>query len=205
MAEPDDQDSKTAESEVEQDHQLITEEQPENQQQAEKKQAESETGETPEVSDADHIATLQAELNKAKDESLRIQAEMQNLRRRTERDVEHAHKFALEKFVRDLLPVVDNLERAIATINPADDTQKAIGEGVELTLKSFVDLLTKFDVDPIDPKGAAFNPELHQAMSMQPSAEVAPNTVIEVFQKGYTLNGRLVRPAMVVVAKAVEG
>ena len=205
MAEPNDQDSKPVESEVEQDHQVITEEQPENQEQGGEKQAESEAEEAAEVSDADHIATLQAELNKAKDESLRIQAEMQNLRRRTERDVEHAHKFALEKFVRDLLPVVDNLERAIATINPADDAQKAIGEGVELTLKSFVDLLTKFDVDPIDPKGAAFDPELHQAMSMLPSAEVSPNTVLEVFQKGYTLNGRLVRPAMVVVAKAAEG
>lgn len=141
------------------------------------------------------------ELAAAKDQVLRVQAEMQNLRRRVERDMENAHKYALEKFVGQLLPVVDNLERAIAAI-PADNQEnQVILEGVELTLKSFTDVLGKFEVKVVDPKGEAFNPELHQAMTMMPSPEHRPNTVIDVFQKGYTLNGRLVRPAMVVVAK----
>lgn len=142
-----------------------------------------------------------ADLAAAKEQVLRTQAEMQNLRRRLERDVENAHKYALEKFVGELLPVVDNLERAIQAIDETNDEFKAVGEGIELTLKSFLDVLDRFKVAPVDPKGESFDPELHQAMSMLELQEVKPNTVIDVFQKGYTLNGRLVRPAMVVVAK----
>lgn len=142
-----------------------------------------------------------ADLASAKEQVLRTQAEMQNLRRRLERDVENAHKYALEKFVGELLPVVDNLERAIQAIDETNDEFKAVGEGIELTLKSFQDVLGRFKVAEVDPKGEPFDPELHQAMSMLELQEVQPNTVIDVFQKGYTLNGRLVRPAMVVVAK----
>ena len=102
----------------------------------------------------------------------------------------------------ELLPVVDNLERAISAIDVSNEEFKAVGEGIELTLKSFMDVLGRFKVDTLDPKGEAFDPELHQAMSILEMQEVKPNTVVDVFQKGYTLNGRLVRPAMVVVSKA---
>jgi len=158
-------------------------------------------GEAPEVEG--DLVQLQTELEAAKDQVLRAQAEMQNLRRRAERDVENAHKYALDKFVGELLPVVDNLERAIQTMNDNNDDTKALSEGIELTLKSFQDVLARFKVEAVDPKGEVFNPEFHQAMSMLEMPDQAPNTVVDVFQKGYTLNGRLVRPAMVVVAKAV--
>lgn len=146
---------------------------------------------------------LLQELDAARDSVLRTQAEMQNLRRRVERDIQNAHKFALERFVGDLLPVVDNLERALAAFDDTDDQHTvALVEGVELTLKNFLDVLQRYQVEPIDPRGKPFDPDLHQAMSMVPTGEVEPNTVVDVFQKGYQLNGRLVRPAMVVVAKA---
>ncbi|MEA3298983.1 MAG: nucleotide exchange factor GrpE [Pseudomonadota bacterium] len=146
------------------------------------------------ATDSDEVAALREKL-------LLAHADMQNLRRRVERDVENAHKFALEKFVGDLVPVVDNLERALATVDRANDATAAVAEGVELTLKSFLDVLRRFNVEQLDPKGEPFNPERHEAMAMVPNPEVAANTVIEVFQKGYLLNGRLVRPAMVVVAR----
>ena len=145
---------------------------------------------------------LQQQLAESNDQVLRIQAEMQNMRRRAERDVENAHKFALDRFAADLLPVVDNLERALTAINSDDDGQKAVAEGIQLTLKSFVDVLVRFKVEPIDPAGQPFDANLHQAVSMVPNADVEANTVIDVFQKGYTLNGRLIRPAMVVVSRA---
>lgn len=157
------------------------------------------------------IAKLEAELAEAKaqvaeqqDVMLRIKAESENIRRRASLDVEKAHKFALEKFAGDLLPVVDNLERALGFINREDEALKGVIEGVELTLKSFLDTVAKFGVNQIDPQGQPFNPELHQAMSIQPSADVAPSTVTFVMQKGYELNGRLLRPAMVGVSKAPE-
>ena len=145
---------------------------------------------------------LQQQVADANDNVLRIQAEMQNMRRRAERDVENAHKFALDKFSADLLPVVDNLERALSAIDAEDDSQKAIAEGIELTLKSFVDVLIRFKVEAVDPAGEPFDANLHQAVSMVPSPDLEPNTVMDVFQKGYTLNGRLIRPAMVVVSSA---
>jgi molecular chaperone GrpE len=138
----------------------------------------------------------------AKDQVLRVQAEMQNVRRRAERDVENAHKYALDKFTSDLLPVVDNLERALATIDSADEAQKAVSEGLELTLKSFMEVLSRHKIEAIDPAGQPFDADLHQAVSMVPNPDLEPNTVMDVFQKGYTLNGRLVRPAMVVVSQA---
>lgn len=147
------------------------------------------------------LASLAAAFESAKEQSLRSQAEAQNTRRRAEQDVEKAHKFGLEKIVNDLLPVVDNLERALATLDINDAAMGPIAEGIQLTLKSFIDALARHEVVPVDPQGEPFDPQLHQAVSVVPNPEVEPNTVINVFQKGYTLNGRLVRPAMVVVAK----
>ncbi len=144
---------------------------------------------------------LLEQVAKANDQVLRVQAEMQNVRRRAERDVENAHKFALDKFAADLLPVVDNLERALAAIDSSDEGQKAVAEGLELTLKSFIEVLARFKIQAIDPAGQPFDAELHQAVSMVPNPDLEPNTVMDVFQKGYTLNGRLVRPAMVVVSQ----
>ena len=144
---------------------------------------------------------LQAALDEARDQALRTQAEMQNLRRRAERDVENAHKYALEKFVNELLPVVDNLERAITSIDHDNEVFEAVGEGVELTLKTLIDTLTRNKVEQVNPVEQVFDPELHQAVTMAPHPELPANTVIEVFQKGYSLNGRLVRPAMVVVSQ----
>ena len=145
---------------------------------------------------------LQEQVSKANDQVLRVQAEMQNVRRRVERDVENAHKYALDKFTAELLPVVDNLERALSTIDATDDAQKAVATGLELTLKSFFDVLGRFKIEVVDPAGQPFDADLHQAVSMVPNPDLEPNTVMDVFQKGYTLNGRLVRPAMVVVSKA---
>ncbi len=148
------------------------------------------------------LATAQAAVSDQKDSVIRAKAEVDNIRRRSAQDVEKARKFALEKFAAELLPVVDNLERAIANIDKEDEAQKALGEGVELTLQSFLSGVEKFGVKAVDPQDQPFNPEFHQAMSMQEVPGVAPNTVIAVMQKGYELNGRLIRPAMVMVSKA---
>ena len=144
---------------------------------------------------------LREDVAAAKDAALRAQADAQNVKRRAEQDVEKARKFALEGFSRELLPVVDNLERALESAAGDDEAIKPIAEGVELTLKSLLDALGKFNVEPVDPHGEPFDPQLHQAMSIVDNPEVEPNTVIAVMQKGYTLNGRLVRPAMVMVSK----
>ncbi len=156
------------------------------------------------IDPAAEVEKLKEELALVKEQGLRAAAEAQNVRRRAEQDVEKAHKFALEKFVNDMLPVADNLERAIDAASTEGVEIASVIEGVELTLKSLVDGLKRHKVEPVDPAGEPFNPELHQAMTMVPNPDVEPNTVINVFQKGYTLNGRLVRPAMVVVSKAQE-
>jgi molecular chaperone GrpE len=148
------------------------------------------------------MAKLEEDLNAARDAALRAQADAQNIKRRAEQDVEKARKFALESFCKELLPVVDNLERTLAVTAGHDESVKPIIEGVELTLKSFTDALRKFNVEPVDPQGEPFDPQLHQAMSLVENPDVEPNTVIAVMQKGYTLNARLVRPAMVMVSKA---
>jgi len=150
------------------------------------------------------IEKLQADLAQAEDASLRALADAQNVKRRAEQDVEKARKFALEQFSKDLLPVVDNLERALAAASGDDDAIKPIAEGVELTLKSFLDVMKKFHIEAVDPVGEPFDHDLHQAIGMVPNPDVEPNTVLEVMQKGYTLNGRLMRPAMVMVSKAAE-
>ncbi|QWL62272.1 nucleotide exchange factor GrpE [Aeromonas jandaei] len=150
---------------------------------------------------------LETAIQKAAEErerALRTAAEMENLRRRTELDVEKAHKFALEKFAAELLPVLDNLERAIELADKENDALKPMVEGVELTLKSMQSGVAKFGLVALDPTNQPFDPNAHQAMSMVPSADVAPNTVIAVMQKGYELNGRVIRPAMVMVSKAAD-
>jgi len=147
------------------------------------------------------LAELQEQLEQAKDQALRAHADAQNARRRAEKDVENAHKFALEKFSKELLPVVDSLERALETF-AQHDVADAVKEGVEMTLNMFISTLNKFNVEQIDPVGTPFDPQFHEAMSMVPNPDAEPNTVIAVMQKGYLLNGRLVRPAMVMVAKA---
>jgi len=156
-----------------------------------------------------HIAQLQAELAEAKatiegqkDSVIRAAADNDNIRRRASIDVEKAHKFALEKFANELLPVIDNLERAVEFSDKENEALKPLIEGIELTQKSFIDAVAKFGVELVNPQGEKFNAEFHQAMSMQPSEDVEPNTVIAVMQKGFTLNGRLLRPAMVMVSKA---
>lgn len=147
------------------------------------------------------LAAAHNEIANLQDQMLRIQAEMQNIRRRAEADVEKAHKFGSEKFAGEMLAVVDNLERAIAACVAEDDATKAIREGVELTLTGLLNSLAKFKVEVVNPEGEPFNPELHQAMTMVDVPNAAPNTVLTVMQKGYTLHGRLLRPAMVVVSK----
>jgi len=134
---------------------------------------------------------------------LRLQAEMDNLRKRAARDLESAHKFALDRFVADLLPVKDSLELGLAAVQDSPEgALLKLREGTELTLKMFSQVLERFGVREINPQGEPFNPDFHQAMTLQPSSQVAPNTVMNVFQKGYVLNDRLVRPAMVVVSAA---
>ena len=168
----------------------------------EKLQAEEEIDqpELPEEQPENQIEELQQKLSTLGEQLLREQAEMQNVRRRAQRDIESAHKYALEKFASELLSVVDNLERAIEAIDAEDEAQKAVAEGLELTLKTFIEVLAKHNVEAVDPEGQPFDADLHQAVSTVPNNDVEPNTVINVFQKGYTLNGRLVRPAMVVVS-----
>ena len=139
--------------------------------------------------------------NKEQDILLRSRAEIENLRRRTEQDVEKAHKFALEKFSKDILNTIDNLERALATpANKEDESVKALFDGVELTLKELVSTVSRFGVEAVGVVGEAFNPDLHQAISMQPAEGFESNQISVVLQKGYTLNGRVIRPAMVMVA-----
>lgn len=151
-------------------------------------------------------------VRKHQDDMLRVQAEMQNLRRRTEQDIERAHKYGQEHFVTELLSVIDNLERALeaAVIDQSEEQApngqdlekvKAIRDGVELTLKSFLDCFRKFNIEPIDPLGEPFDPQRHQAMATVEDDNVEPNTVTIVMQKGYALHGRVVRPAMVMVSK----
>ncbi len=157
--------------------------------------------------DGDLAAQLEEARNKADenwDLAVRARAELENLRKRHDRDLSNAHKYALERFVSELLPVRDSLELGLKAAQEEHADVAKLREGTELTLNLFSSVLEKFNVAVIDPEGEPFNPELHQAMAMQPAEDVAPNTVINVVQKGYSLNGRLVRPAMVIVSQAVS-
>jgi molecular chaperone GrpE len=158
--------------------------------------------EQPEQSLEELVGQLQEDVLAARDAALRAQADAQNVKRRAEQDVEKARKFALERFSGDLLPVIDNLERTLEAASGGDDASKSIAEGVELTLKSLLDALKKYNIEAVNPAGEPFDPQLHQAMTMVENPDLEPNTVMDVMQKGYTLNGRLIRPAMVIVSKA---
>ena len=149
--------------------------------------------------------SLEQQLNELKEQALRAQAEAQNVRRRAELDVEKAHKFALEKFAKELLPVIDSLEKAVEAEVAAGNEMSPLREGVEMTLSMFLSSISKFNLEQIDPVGKPFDPSLHEAMSMVEVPNAEPNTVIAAMQKGYTLNGRLVRPAMVMVSKNSAG
>lgn len=161
----------------------------------------------PEVSE---LEAMRAELDnalgaaaEARDEVLRARAEVENIRKRAERDVTAAHKFGLERFVGDLLPIKDSMDLGYSALDTTTDID-AIREGMTLTAKMFDTALEKAGVVALEPIGEAFDPEFHQAMTMQPSSDAAPGTVLAVMQKGYLLNDRLIRPAMVVVAKAPD-
>ncbi len=178
------------------------------------KEKEADAGsEEPEIELEVTIESLQAQLQKAseevegfKDAALRAQAEMENVRRRSAKDLENAHKYGLERFVNNLLPVIDSLEKAIESAAQAEQegANKAVIEGVGLCHKMLVDVLIKEGVVVVDPMGEPFDPNVHQAMSVVENPDVEPNSVVAVVQKGYTLNERLVRAAMVMVSKDVS-
>lgn len=148
------------------------------------------------------VAEFQEEIAKYKDQFVRSQAEMENVRRRAELDVEKAHKFAVEKFAKELLPVADSLEKTLESVQGDDEQQVVVREAVNLTLNILMSAFGKFKVEQIDPVGEPFDPQLHEAMSLVEAPGAEPNSVVMVMQKGYLLNGRLVRPAMVMVSKA---
>ena len=152
------------------------------------------------------LAAAKSEAEKYRDMALRAEAEMQNLRRRSERDVQNAHKFGAERLIQNLLPVVDSLEKAVEASQQAetagDDSQL---EGLKLCLKLFTDVLTKEGIEVVDPLGQPFDPNVHEALSMIENPDMEPNSVMAVIQKGYRLHERLVRPAMVMVSKAPAG
>jgi molecular chaperone GrpE len=167
----------------------------------------TESNESDEASNHEELTLMLEDARAKADEHwnqvLRSNAELENTRRRARQDVENAHKFALEKFALELLPVKDSLEMGLAAVNTDEgDATAQLKEGAELTLKMLASAMGKFGIEAMGSEGEPFNPEFHQAMSMQESAEHAPNTVMAVMQKGYQLNDRLIRPAMVVVSKA---
>ncbi|MGB5803379.1 MAG: nucleotide exchange factor GrpE [Vibrio anguillarum] len=147
------------------------------------------------------LLSSEAKIQEQKDSVLRAKAEVENMRRRSEQEIDKARKYALSRFAEELLPVLDNLERTIQAADAENEVVKPLVEGVELTHKTFIGVVEKFGLKEINPEGETFNPELHQAMSIQESPDHEPNTVMFVMQKGYELNGRVIRPAMVMVSK----
>ena len=164
-----------------------------------KGQSEAEEGQA-DVTDSSAQDDTSEELTKVKDQLLRTVAEMENVRRRAQRDVENAHKFAVERLLSDLLPVVDSLEKAEEAAKTTDNADSMV-EGITLSLKLFVRTLERSGIAIVDPLGEPFDPQLHEAMAMVPNPNAEPNSVMDVMQRGYTLNGRLVRAAKVVVVK----
>jgi molecular chaperone GrpE len=149
------------------------------------------------------LAALQKKADEHYDQLVRAHAEIENLKRRHTQELEKAHKYALDKFVGELLTIWDSLELGLQAAQNDEADVASLREGTELTVKMFGDVMEKFNVERINPEGESFNPEFHQAMSMVPNTEMAPNTVMAVMQKGVSLNGRLIRPAMVVVSQAM--
>jgi molecular chaperone GrpE len=169
----------------------------EDAEEAEERAAEPEA-ESSDAGEADPLADLQATADEHWNKYIRAAAELENVRKRAERDVEKAHKYALERFAGDLLAVCDSLDMALAT--EGEVSAETLKEGSEATLKLLMSTLLRYGIEVVDPLGEPFDPELHEAMTMQPSADAEPGSVLTVFQKGYSLNGRLLRPARVVVA-----
>ena len=163
---------------------------------------EVETAEVTAATESDDpvLARAEEDLAKHREAMLRMQAEMDNLRKRLMRDLERSRKLALEKIMKDLLQVWDSLERGLETTGESL-TVESLREGQDLTLKMFEKVLQDHDLEVINPLGQAFNPEFHEAMTVMPSAEAAENSVLEVLQKGFKLHDRLIRPAMVVVSR----
>ena len=151
--------------------------------------------------DSDDSASTETQLEELKEALLRSQADLQNSRRRADRDIENAHKYAVEKFVKDLLAVLDSMDRALELATTSDGFEVAMLEGTQMTHKLLFDTISKHGVEPIDPIGEPFDPQQHQAMSMVESVDHEPNTIMAVMQKGYKLEGRVIRAAMVVVTK----
>lgn len=149
----------------------------------------------------DDMAALEAEAAAQRERALRLAAEMENLRRRTARDLENAHRYALERFAAELLPVADSLDLALGS---AEDAPEAVREGLAMTLKLLHDIFARHHIEVIDPAGERFDPEFHEAMATQPSTELAPDHVLAVVQKGYRLHERLLRPARVIVSRAPD-
>ena len=170
----------------------------------------ADTGDGAEAVTQDHAeltGMLEDARNKADEhwnQCLRLQADIENLTRRAERDVANAHKYALERFTQDLLPVRDSLEMGLSASGQENTDPEKLREGVDLTLQMLTGVLEKFGISEVNPEHEAFNPDFHQAMSLQERDDVAPNTVVTVVQKGYLLNERLIRPAMVIVSKAPD-
>lgn len=165
-------------------------------------------GEQPEGAEAepaaaagDELAQLREEVQQLREASLRSAAEADNARRRAAREVENAHKFALEGFAKELLPVADSMDKSVEAAQEVAEDHPALLEGVELSRRLFLDTLAKSGIEQVDPEGEPFDPTYHEAISMVDSDTAEPNSVVHVLQKGYTLNGRLLRAAMVTVAR----
>lgn len=163
----------------------------------------ADAGEAP-VDEDPAVRDLREEAERCREQALRAHAELDNVRKRAERDVANAHKFALERFASELLGVRDSLEMGLSAAEDDGADATKLHEGMELTRRMLAQAMEKFGVEAVNPDGEAFNPDFHEAISTQPTSEVAPNTVVQVVQRGYLLNGRVLRPAMVVVSKAAD-
>ena len=173
-------------------------------------EAEAEIEETAQDENPEHAVLtgmLEDARNKADEhwnQVLRLQAELENLQKRSERELANAHKFALDRFSQELLPVRDSLEMGLSAFTESNADTEKLHEGVDLTLQMLVGVMEKFGISEVNPQDEPFNPDLHQAMSMQEREDVAPNTVVTVVQKGYLLHDRLIRPALVIVSSAAQ-
>lgn len=201
MAVPEDEANKDPSAESPEEHTEIIEVE-EEEEKEEIGASEEEVAE--ELSPEEALAAALEEVARFKDVALRAEAEMQNMQRRTARDIENAHKFGIERFLQNLLPVIDSIEKAVEAAEEAGGGDDPIAEGIRLCHKLLLDVVIKENIEVVDPLGEPFDPNLHQAMSMVDNPDMEPNSVFAVVQKGYTLNGRLVRPAMVMVTKAPE-
>lgn len=182
--------------EEEDDDALLEKEAEQFRQQQQQEQAAADNQQALDQDDSEEESPIEKELRQTKEQLMRAEAELDNVQRRAKKQVADARKFANEKILNDLLEVLDSLERAL------ENEQEQELEGVRLTLKKFTEVLEKHGVETINPEGDKFDPKLHEAMTTQPSEEAEPNTVLQVLQKGYSLNGRLVRPARVIVSQS---